>query len=471
MRREGLRCRRLLIALLAGAASFAIRDAAAAEDPCAVKLFRWQEDCRNLRDRQASLGPLERLRYLPLNMSETVWLTLGAEYRVKTEYYNAPDFFLRPAFERYTAVGERVLLHADLRTAQGFRVFVQLDGATEANRKPAYFPFDRTRPDIAQAFVDVPLLGTTVLRVGRQEFDSGGSRLISTRDAGNLRLAFDMAHLESRFFGFDAVAFYGRPVLNQRGAFDDRGNPTEKFLGGWVQRALGSDPGAPTINVFFLSRDRNRAAYEQGVAFDNRRTIGLRASGAAPRWDYALQAEHQYGSFGSADISANGFAGDVGWHPAIVVGHPRIAVSFGYASGDSNPRDNRLGTFDVLYPNLGYFTDAPGYYPGNTVDVQPNVAFDVSPPLRLRAGSDIIYRLSKHDAVYTTPGVPLIPVIPGTGTGPSFVTALSYLHADWTLRPGATATLSYVHGDAGTLIRSAGGHPFNYLAFSLDLHL
>jgi hypothetical protein len=45
-RREPPRCRRLLIALLASAASFAIRDAPAAEDPCAVNLFRWQEDCR-----------------------------------------------------------------------------------------------------------------------------------------------------------------------------------------------------------------------------------------------------------------------------------------------------------------------------------------------------------------------------------------------------------------------------------------
>jgi hypothetical protein len=467
MRREGQRCRRLLIALLASAATFAIRDAPAVEDPCAVKLFRWQEDCRDLRDRQTLLGPLERLRYLPLNMSETVWLTLGAEYRVKTEYYNAPDFFLVPAFERYTAIGQRMLVHADLRTALGFRVFVQLDGATETNRKPAYFPFDRTRPDMAQAFVDLPLLDRTLLRVGRQELDSGGNRLISTRDAGNLRLAFDMAHLESHISGFDAVAFYGRPVLNQPGAFNDRGNPNEKFFGGWVQRALGSGPGAPMVNVFFLARDRNRAEYQQGVAADDRRTIGMRVSGATPSWDYALQASHQYGSFGSADISADGGAGDVGWHLAIV-GHPRIAVSFGYASGDSNPRDSRLGTYDVLYPNLGYFTDAPGYYPGNTADVQPNVAFDVSPPLRLRAGSDIIYRLSKHDAVYGTPGVPRIP---GTGTGPSYVTTLSYLRADWTLRPGATATLSYVHGDAGSLIRSAGGHPFNYLAFSLDLHL
>lgn len=461
------RCGRLLAALLASAAPLGIRAALAVEDSCAVKPFRWQEDCRNFRQREASLGVLERLRYLPFNASGSVWLTLGGEYRLKTEYFNAPDFFLRPTFVRYTAVGERFLLHADLHTAQGFRVFVQLSGATEAGRRPAYFPFDRTRPDIAQAFVDVPLLDTTVLRLGRQELDSGGNRLISTRDAGNLRLSFDMAHLESHISGFNAVAFYGRPVLNQRGAFDDRGNPAEKFLGGWVQHGLGSGAAAPMISVFFLSRDRNRAVYEQGVAADDRRTVGMRASGAAPRWDYTLQASHQYGSFGSADISADGVAGDVGWHPAIF-GHPRLAASFGYASGDSNPRDNRLETFDVLYPNLGYFTDAPVFYPGNTVDFQPNVTFEVSPPVRLRAGSDIIYRLSKHDAVYTTPGIPLIP---GTGSGSSYVTALSYLRGDWTVRPGSTVTLSYVHGDAGSLIRSSGGHPFSYLAFSLDLLL
>ena len=62
-----LRCRPLLVALLASAASLGLRSALAAEDPCAVKLFRWQEDCRNLRGRAAAPGALERLRYLPLN--------------------------------------------------------------------------------------------------------------------------------------------------------------------------------------------------------------------------------------------------------------------------------------------------------------------------------------------------------------------------------------------------------------------
>ena len=51
-----LRCRRLLVARLASGASLGLRTALAAEDPCAVKLFRWQEDCRNLRGRAAALG-------------------------------------------------------------------------------------------------------------------------------------------------------------------------------------------------------------------------------------------------------------------------------------------------------------------------------------------------------------------------------------------------------------------------------
>ena len=109
---------------------------------------------------------------------------------------------------------------------------------------------------------------STVLRVGRQELDSGGNRLISVREAGNLRLAFDMAHLESQFAGFDWVAFYGRPVLNQAGAFDDDGSRTERFFGGCVQRRWTQVDLAPLVNVFHITVDirkvRNRGANPGG---------------------------------------------------------------------------------------------------------------------------------------------------------------------------------------------------------------
>jgi hypothetical protein len=439
-----------------------------ADEACAPKAFRWEEDCGGLRKVEGSLSVLDHLRYIPLSDSGSVWLALGAEYRFKSEYLNAPDWALKPGDAKYAAYGERALLHGDLRTPEGFRVFLQLSAATEDGREPSYYSFDRGRPDIAQAFIDVPLFdASTVLRVGRQELDSGGNRQISVREAGNLRLAFDMAHLESQIAGFDWVAFYGRPVLNQAGAFDDEGSRTERLFGGWVQRRWAQVDLAPLVNVFFFDRNRDRAVYQQGVASDERRTIGMRLTGSDPRWDYAVQGAYQYGKFGAINISAKGFAGDVGWHPPIV-GNPRIAASFGYASGDANSTDHTLGTFDVLYPNLGYFTDAPVYYPGNTVDLQPNVTFSVLPALQLREGADMIYRLSKHDALYTPPGVPLVT---GTGVGPHYVTTLAFTRGDWFLSPRASVTLSYVYGDAGSLIRSAGGRAFNYLGFWLDLRL
>jgi hypothetical protein len=437
----------------------------AADDQCPPKLFRWEEDCSSLREATGALGAIDRFRYIPLSDSGSVWLTLGGEYRFRTDYIDALDWGLKHDVQ-YTAYGQRAFAHADLRTAEGFRVFLQLSAATEDGREPFYYPFDRSRPDIAQAFIDMRVFDSSVLRVGRQEIDSGGNRLISVREAGNLRLAFDMAHLESQIAGFDGVAFYGRPVLNQSGAFDDDSNRAERFWGGWIQRRWGAQL-APLVNVFYFARDRDRAVYQQGVARDERRTIGMRLSGRDTSWDYAVQGAYQYGKFGTADISAEGFAGDVGWHPALP-GHPRIGASFGYASGDANPKDRTLGTFDVLYPNLGYFTDAPVYYPGNTADVQPNVTFSVLPGLQLRGGADVIYRVSKHDAIYTPPGVPLVP---GTGAGPHYATTLTYLRTDWFISPRTSATLSYVYGDAGSLIRSSGGRPFNYLGFWLDLRL
>jgi hypothetical protein len=453
--------RAVLYVALVGLIAFGSCAASAAE--CPIRVFRWQEDCSSLRDQ--SLSGIDGLRYISLSERGSVWLTLGGEYRLKSEVLDPPEFGIRLTDESYTAVGQRFLLHADVRTQLGLRAFVQLSGASDAGRKPLERAFDRSRPDVAQGFVDIPLpvLNSTVLRIGRQELDADGNRLISLREAANLRLAFDMAHLQTRIAGLDVVGFYGRPVLNRIGAFDDRGNRAETFFGGWVSAPL---PGTPSkVSLFFFSRDRRSTVYEQGMAADKRRTVGVRYFGGDSRSDYAFQAAYQYGEFGVARIEAWGVAGDVGWHPRVWY-RLRVAMSFGIASGDGRPNDKTLGTFDVLYPNLGYFTDAPSYYPGNTADVQPNVTLNLTPRMSLRGGSDFVFRVSKRDAVYAPPG---IPVIRGDGTGPAFVAALSYLRADWTLTPHVLVSVSGVHANTGSLVKRSGGRDFDYGALMLAL--
>src|SRR5262249_13691813 len=149
------------------------------------------------------------------------------------------------------------------------------------------------------------------LRIGRQTLDSQGNRLISTREAANLRLAFDMISGTSHVGPVNVMAFYGRPVLNRRGSFDDHHNDAEKFTGGWARWSAG-DAG-PDVSVFYLSRDRAVATYQEGRSSDERRTLGARASGRSAQWDYAFQASRQYGHFGAKSIESYGIAGDLGW--------------------------------------------------------------------------------------------------------------------------------------------------------------
>ena len=69
-------------------------------------MFRWEEDCSKLRSESAPLSALDRLRFIPLNRAGSVWLTLGAQYRFKTEYLDEPDYGLRSADQPYTAFGQ-----------------------------------------------------------------------------------------------------------------------------------------------------------------------------------------------------------------------------------------------------------------------------------------------------------------------------------------------------------------------------
>jgi hypothetical protein len=73
-----------------------------------------------------------------------------------------------------------------------------------------------------------------------------------------------------------------------------------------------------------------------------------------------------------------------------------------------------------------------------------------------------------RSVVMTFPG---LPVLPGRGAGPAYVTTLSYVRSDWSITPRIALTAAFVHGDSGALIRSAGGHALNYGDLTIDLHI
>jgi hypothetical protein len=137
----------------------------------------------------------------------------------------------------------------------------------------------------------------------------------------------------------------------------------------------------------------------------------------------------------------------------------RIGVTFGLASGDDARGDDRLGTFDPLYPNLGYFTDAPVIYPSNSFDIRPSVALNPDSALRVTIGTDFVWRADRNDAIYVAPG---LPVLVGNGAGGRFLTALSDAKAAWRIAPHLDLSAAYVHGIAGNFITSNGGRDLNF---------
>jgi hypothetical protein len=440
------------------------------EDACAVKFYRWMEDCRDLAQRRDHLEGFDRLRYLPLNEAGDVWLTLGGEYRLKTEEQSAPSFGLRKT-PNYTAVGQRFLAQADLRTEDRTRVFLQLSDATDYGRRPSERSFDRSTIDLAQGFVDLPLPllpFSSWMRIGRQELDLGGNRLVSTREVANLRRAFNMVRIEFKADDTDVAMFDGRPVANFPGSFDDRSVSGEEFWGINIHTTLAPRIGAVGLDLFYLGRRRPSAVFQDGVGRETRHTYGSRVSGAVDALDFDVQGSLQAGSFADNEaIRAWGIVGDVGYSWIKERWEPRFGVSFRVASGDKSPVDGTLGTFDAIYPILSYFTDAPLFYPGNLWDLQPNVSVTPAAGVRFKAGVDMIYRLSKQDAVYEPPGVPLIR---GTGQGPAFVSAISYGKLSWRANEHVDVVISYVHAYAGSLIRSAGGRDSDYSLAQMDLH-
>jgi len=397
------------------------------------------------------------------------WMTLGAEYRLRVETLDDPSFGLRG--ESYTALDHRWLAHADFHGASGARLFLQLSAAADDGRRPAPRPFDRSALDLAQAFVDLPLAtgdSRLLLRLGRQELDLHGNRLVATRDAANLRRAFDMVLANFARGSLTALGFVGRPVRNEAGAFDDRRDNDERFAGASVELSSPTASGADTFTAFYFDRTRPRAVFQDAVGPERRRTYGARFSRTSSNLDAALQAAYQSGHVAAKQARARGLAGDFGYRNADWILQPRFGVSFGYASGDQTTADNVVGTFDVLYPNLSYFTDAPVFYPGNTMDIQPNISAHVNTELTVQSGCDFIHRLDADDAVYEPPGIPLVR---GDGMGSHTAATLCFGKAIWRPTPNIELTAAYVHARPESFLVSAGATATDYWLAQLALKL
>lgn len=431
------------------------------------KSLRYDEDYSYLRDPTKRSDLWDPVKYIPIGPHD--WsLSLGGELRERFENYSAANFGV-PGKTADGYLLHRLLLHADLRASEYFRGFLQLGNQLAPGKTVAAPPY-ADRLDVQQAFVDVraPLTGDANadpdMRIGRQEMAFGSQRLVSVRDAPNVRRAFDGVRLGGAVDKVRIDAFVTRPVLLQAGNFDDRTNQGQGFWGLYATFPKSFIP-ASGLDIYYLGFENSRAVYSAGAGVERRHSIGARAFGSGNGWDWDWEALAQFGSLGQQDIRAWGVSTDTGYAFPVADWKIRGGFKATVGSGDRDSRDGKLGTYGGLFPKLAYFNQAGLLGASNVMDVQSSVTLGPNERVKLTIACDFIWRETTNDAVYTAIATP----IAGTAGRPGRYTG-SQLSVDllWQVDRHIAINAGVVHVNVAKILSSVGGHNTNFTYVSAD---
>ncbi len=404
-----------------------------------------------------------RLKYLPLGGD--AFASFGADLRERVE---AEDNGLLGFRDRGGNAYDlhRLLAFGDVRLGPQVRVFVQLGEHDETGRRPAPLPTDVDRLDLAQAFVDGSAElagGRATLRVGRAEMSFDEGALIGLRDGPNVRQVWDGARLMLSRGAWQWDAFAVRPVAVNPGVFDDGRLPGQSLVG--VHVTVAPKPFAADA---FYYRNENPATQLFGASGAERTdTIGLRLRYADRRFDGTAGAIGQTGRAAGRPVRAFALHADAGWRFGDVAWTPHVTGRVDVLSG-GDPAAAHVGTFNALYPNVAYSTEATIEAPANLI--QPGLVLSADPARAVTVQYTVegLWRYSARDAFYAAP---LLPLVRPTTSDNRWSGLEQQIAATWRISRFLTLKAAYVHFAAGSFLRQGGASDEDFGMTSLSLRL
>lgn len=429
------------------------------------KTIRFEEDYGYLKDPQARQDFWDPVKYIELPFRADSYLSFGGEWRERYQYIAGYEFGLAEhGNDDYLL--QRLLLHGDLHVGRYFRSFIQFGSHYSFGKANDETPSEEDRFDLQQGFAELRLpLGadTASIRGGRQELSFGSERLVSVRNNPNIRRSFDAMRAGFRKDGLAVDAFFAVPLDLRPGVLDDRDDDGQRFWGlysAWEQPLFRS---GPNLDLYYLGLDRANSDYAQGIADEHRHSLGVRAWSKLLPWDYNFEAVYQFGRFGRDGLSAWTVASDSGYRWSELPLKPRLALKADVISGDRDPGDHTLGTFNPLFPKLAYFSENALVVPANLFNVYPYLNLALTETAELTLGWDFYWRYSTHDAFYVNPFRPL----EGTAqTQQRYIGSELSLDLNWQLNRHIQFSTAYVHFFAEGLLRAVGAGDVNFFMLS-----
>lgn len=197
-----------------------------------------------------------------------------------------------------------------------------------------------------QAWVGWRQKGKYAIKAGRQTLDLGSRRLVARNRFRNTINAFDGFYGNYQHNAWHWQAFYFLPVQrlpNDRNELDNNDiridkQGDDKFWGLHIDRA-----GKTNLEFYYYNLDGD----SNGLSLS---TIGFRSTrtAAVHQVHYGLETAYQSGEKDSLDINAAMLHLHIGYQFADVLSS-RIELMFDYASGDDNPNDDEINSFNTLF--------------------------------------------------------------------------------------------------------------------------
>jgi hypothetical protein len=388
-----------------------------AQNSPVFKMLRFDENWTSLR-KDTSSNWYNRLKYNEVGTSGKSYISVGGEVRYQYFAIKNEDWGDTPA-DKDGYVLTRYLAHIDYHISPTFRAFFQLQSSL-ANSRINPSPVEENTLDIHQAFADAFLWQqkdkSVLFRVGRQEMTYGSQRLIAVREAPNNRLAFDGLKFIFQQKNLKSDVFYTHPIANKAGIFDDAFNKNTQLWG--FYSVINHASFLNNIDLYYLGIRKKQATYDAGNGEEIRHSVGTRIWKNKGDWQYDFEGVFQFGTFAQQQISAWTLSSNTTYQFSQLALKPKLGLKTEAISGDRNLSDNRLQTFNPLYPKGAYFGLAALIGPSNLFDFHPSLDLEVNERLEFGIDYDIFWRLSRKDGIYA-PNMSLI--YSGKNTNDQFI--------------------------------------------------
>jgi len=379
--------------------------APAAEPPArpAILFNRWQEDWSVLANPDVPREPFDNLKYISLSDQDPyTYLSLGANLRERFESNDATSFGVGTNRKDSYDIS-RLETDADLRISGQLQFFAQLQ-SDYAIDKNVHTPVDQDRLDLEQAFVALtePLDGGLLkIRLGRQQIGFDLQRFVSVRDGPNVRQSYDAAWVDYEYGKWRYITFYSHPVQDRDlRPFDDYSSPKLSYGGFRVERKVMQ---SASVEIYVSRFSQENARFPSITGNERRDIVDVHFAGTHGPMDWDIEAMHQSGRIGIDDIEAWSFGSLGGYTFTSIPWTPRLGLQIDAASGDKNPLDNQLNTFNPLFPN-GYYVTLAGYTGFvNFIHLKPSLTVHPLPRLKLMTAIGAQWRETTADAIYSQP--------------------------------------------------------------------